>query len=405
MSSADLIVPRAQYCIIITRRDIDRFEHNALFAHELTVAMRHHGMAVRALDYVREPAELFATLRDPSCAFVICFNGFGSELMFPTGASLTSLTSVFAAFSKPLLDFMHDCPAHDAMKHQVEANFPQRIMLMTDHGHAHVARAMGFPNVSFVPSITFPATVAPDVKLIENRGLPILLPVSLPSPNVVAERFVRSKEYKNRIYSTLFDAVTATAVANWRIDPLAELLKACRDCDYGLDFRTADARFLLTAVVDYVKFARRRRLVRALAHLPVTVISDRALDEDIPGSNIRFEPPRSATGLLQIMADSQCVICPTPHMTGFHERVLGAFTAGAVVVSTPNDIVETNFVAGKEFLFASNENELTTAIETVLHAPGHLQSIASAGRTRAMSMFHPERLAAIFLSLLATRAP
>ena len=244
MSSADLIVPRAQYCIIITRRDIDRFEHNALFAHELTVAMRHHGMAVRALHYVREPAELFATLRDPSCAFVICFNGFGSELMFPTGASLTSLTSVFAAFSKPLLDFMHDCPAHDAMKHQVEANFPQRIMLTTDHGHAHVARAMGFPNVNFVPSITFPATVAPDVKLIENRGFARLLPVSLPSPNVVAERFVRSKEYKNRIYSTLFDAVTATAVANWRIYLLAELLKACRDCDYGLDFRTADARSL-----------------------------------------------------------------------------------------------------------------------------------------------------------------
>jgi Glycosyl transferases group 1 len=85
------------------------------------------------------------------------------------------------------------------------------------------------------------------------------------------------------------------------------------------------------------------------------------------------------------------------------ERLLGAFTAGAVVVSTPNDIVETSFVAGEEFLFASNETELTTPIESVLDAPGHLQSIACAGRTRAMAMFHPERLAAIFLSLLATR--
>jgi hypothetical protein len=405
MSSAELTIPPARYGIIITRREIDRFEHNTLFAHELTVAMRHHGVPVRSLDYGTQGVELFATLRDPSCAFVICFNGFGSELTISVGGLPNSTVSVFSAFSKPLLDFMHDCPAHDTIKHQVEANFPQRMLLLTDHGYANLAQSMGIPNVVFVPSITFPATIGPDVKPLEDRSISILLPVGLSSPNAVSERFVNSKEYKNRVYSTLFETVTSAAVADWRIDPLAELLKACRESDCGLDFRTADARFLLTAVVDYVKFARRRRLLRAVAHLPVTVISDRALDEDIPGSNIRFEPPRSATGLLQVMADSQCVICPTPHMTGFHERSLGAFTAGAVVVSTPNEVVETNFVAGSEFLFACNEADLATTLETVLHAPEHMQSIASAGRARAMSMFHPERLAAIFLSLLVTRRP
>ena len=245
----------------------------------------------------------------------------------------------------------------------------------------------------------------PDVKPIENRSIPILLPVGLSSPNAVADRFVDSKEYKNRLYSTLFDAVTAAAVANWRIDPLAELLKAGRDSDCSLDFRTADARFLLTAVVDYVKFARRRRLLRALAHLPVTVISDWDSEAALPSDNIKLAPPRSATELLRVMADSQCVICPTPHMTGFHERALGAFTAGAVVVSMPNEVVETNFLAGKEFIFASNETELAAALETVLRTPETLQSIAGAGRARAMSMFHPERLAAIFLSLLSTRGP
>jgi glycosyltransferase involved in cell wall biosynthesis len=395
------MIPPARYAIVITRREFDRFGHNALFAHELTVAMQHHGIPVRSIDY-GQPVELFASLRDPNCAFVICFNGFGSDLMFPTGVSLNSIASVFTVFSRPLLDFMHDCPAHDTMRHQVESKFPQRILLMTDHGYANIARTMGFPNVSFVPSITFPATVGPDVKPIENRGIPILLPVGLPSPNMVTERFINSREYKNRVYSTLFDAVTASAVAEWRIDPLAELLKACRDCDCGLDFRNADARFLLTAVVDYVKFARRRRLLRAVAHLPITVISDRPLDEEVP-DNIRIEPPRSATGLLQIMGDSRFVICPTPHMTGFHERALGAFTAGAIVVSTPNEVIETNFVAGTEYLFAGNETELATTLETVLGAPEHMQSIAKAGRERALSMFHPERLAAIFLSLLYTR--
>lgn len=220
---------------------------------------------------------------------------------------------------------------------------------------------------------------------------------------MVLDRFVKSDQYRNRVYATLFDAVTASAVADWRIDPLAELLKACRDCNSSLDFRTADAQFLLTAVVDYVKFTRRRRLLRAVAHLPVTVISDRALDENISGNNIRVEPSRSATGLLQIMGDSQLVICPTPHMTGFHERALGAFTAGAVVVSTPNEIIETNFVTGAEFLFARDETNLVDTLETTLRAPEQMQAIARAGRERAMSMFRPERLAAIFLSLLTTR--
>ena len=81
-------------------------------------------------------------------------------------------------------------------------------------------------------------------------------------------------------------------------------------------------------------------------------------------NNIRVEPSRSATGLLQIMGDSRFVICPTPHMTGFHERALGAFTAGAMVVSTPNEIIETNFVTGAEFLFARNETELANTLET-----------------------------------------
>jgi hypothetical protein len=274
---------------------------------------------------------------------------------------------------------------------------------MTDYGYANIARSMGFPNVSFVPSVAFPATVGPDVKPMDSRGIQILLPVSLPSPKVVRERFVQSGEYKNRVYSTIFDAVTASAVADWRIDPLGELLKACRDCDSSLDFRTADARFLLTAIVDYVKFTRRRRLLRAVAHLPVTVISDRPLDEEVPGNNIRIKPSCSATELLQVMGDSRLVICPTPHMTGFHERALGAFTAGAVVVSTPNEVIETNFVAGAEFLFVQNEMDLANVLENALHTPQHMQSIAKAGRERAMLMFHPERLTAILLSLLSTR--
>lgn len=399
----DLELPPAQYGVIITRRDVDRFEHNALFAHELAVAMRQHGMPVRSLDFLLQAPELFAALRDPSCTFMVCFNGFGSELMMSPSLSPAVLTSAFTAFNKPLLDLMHDCPAHDAMRHQWESTFPQRILLLTDHGYAHLARSMGFPNVGYVPSMTFPATMESDPKPIKGRKTQILLSIGLAAPNLVVERFRDSKGYKDRVYSSLFDAVTSAAIPDWRIDPLAELLKACRQCDCDLDFRSADCRFLLTAVLDYVKFARRRNLLRAVAHLPITVISDREPDEEIAGNKLTFAPQCSATELLHRMEDSQCVICPTPHMTGFHERAMGAFTAGAVVISPPNEVIETSFVAGKEYVYFRNEAELAGTLEAALSAPGCLQPIATAGRERAMAMFHPARLAAVFLSLLTTR--
>jgi hypothetical protein len=39
----------------------------------------------------------------------------------------------------------------------------------------------------------------------------------------------------------------------------------------------------------------------------------------------------------------------------------------------------------------------------IVERPGDLASIAAAGRARAMEMFHPKRVAALFLSLLLTR--
>jgi hypothetical protein len=396
-------IPPPRYGVILTRRDIDRFEHNALFAHELTLAFRSHGMKVRTLEYCGQPREVFAALRDPACAFALCFNGFGSELTISARDEPSSLSSAYTAFGKPLLDFMHDCPAHDAMRHQVEADFSHRLMLLTDYGYAQLAKGMGFRNVSFVPSITFPATIGPDIRPIRERSIRILLPVGLASPDQVAERLLATGAYKNRLYKALFEAVTSACVCDWRRDPVTGTVTACRECGIDLDFRTADGRFLLTAVLDYTKFARRRKLLRAIAHLPVTVISDRSLDDFAPASHVRLAPQRSASELLRVMADSQCVICPTPHMTGFHERALGAFTAGAAVFSPLNDVLESNFVSGQEFLFFHGEAELAAILEDMVEWPGDLASIAAAGRARAMGMFHPKRVAALFLSLLLTR--
>nr|WP_294567191.1 glycosyltransferase [uncultured Rhodopila sp.] len=387
------------YAVVLTRSDIDRFEHNKMFAREIVAAFEAAGVILRPMDYIADPRRVFAAMRDRACKLFMCFNGFGSELQFPT-ALPGQLLSAYTAFDKPVFDFMHDCPAHETMQHQLRSTFPQRVLLITDYGYANLATQLGFPNVLYVPSITFPDTL-PSVKLIKGRRFDVLLPISLPHPQLFADRHLIEGGYKSKLYRCLFHDVAEKTSSDWRLDPIAELVSACREIGIMLDWTDSDDRFLLTTLMDYTKFARRKRLVEALSHLPVTVMTDRKVDMVSEDSQLEFIESRSASGLLSLMADSRCVLCPTPHMTGFHERVLGAFTAGAAVVSSPNKVLEAAFVHGRDILFFRDEADAAGLVEALLNDDERLQFIAHNARARASSMFPPERLVETILSLLA----
>jgi spore maturation protein CgeB len=102
--------------------------------------------------------------------------------------------------------------------------------------------------------------------------------------------------------------------------------------------------------------------------------------------------------LLTLMADSACVLCPLPHMTGFHERALGAFTAGAAVIAAPNRILETEFRHTQDMFIYRSPGELADMLPSLVAEPDRLQAIARSGQDVAHGRFAPRRLAQTLLS-------
>jgi hypothetical protein len=403
MTSALGRLAQNEYAVLLTRAEIDRFGHHALFARELGVAFGELDIELRPLDYYREASEVYSALRDPSCAFFVCFNGFGSEL----SVSLVpqQLTPAMTVYGKRLFDLMHDCPAHDNMGHQTLSTYPERSLLVTDYRYAAIAQELGVSDVSFVPSITFPAHVGDAVKPLKDRCIEILLPVGLSNPKNFSANLEEGTGLKRSVYRLIYENVVEKATANWRVDPIVELFAGCRAADVRFDLGTADARFLLSTILDVVKFARRRRLVAAIAHLPVTIVTDQKQYEALaPSSRSRFVEQCSSSELLRLIGDSRLVICPTPHMTGYHERVLGTFSAGAVVVSAPNSVLSSHFVHGRDMVFFQDENQLAGHLAELIGNVGEMQKVADSGRKRAMQMFSPLRFAETVLSMYAMRS-
>ena len=386
------------YAVALICNEIDQWRHNALFVEELTPAFATLGMSLRALDYRTQPRDVYQALKDPECAFFLCFNGFGSELQVGDGMP-GRFRSAYEYHGKPLFDLMHDCPAHESMEHQIESRFRLRYLLMTDYAYVGMAKSLGVRHARFVPSIAFPATLPGVPRPLLDRTIDILLPMGFQDPEVSRRRHVATS-YRSRVYRSVFDAAVEASLANLQLDPLHEVVAACREAGLAFDPNDVDSRFLLTTTLDFVKFERRQRLVRAVAHLPVTIMSRAPFEEGTPGSRLRPIRTRSASEMMATMAESRCVICPLPHMTGYHERALGAFTAGAGVIAAPNHILETEFRPGRDLLIYKTDAQLVRLLERGLDDPSSLADIAASGRERALSRCSPTRLAETILSLL-----
>jgi hypothetical protein len=393
------MTPRGgDYAVALICGEIDQWRHNTLFVNELIPAFAAQGVTLRMLDYRAQARAVNDALKDEACRFFVCFNGFGSELQV-SDVQPGRFRSAYEYARKPLFDLMHDCPAHESMEHQVDSRFRRRFLLMTDYGYVSVAKSLGMRHARFVPSIAFPATLPGPVRPLRDRSIEILLPMGFQDPDISRRRHA-GISFRGRVYREIFEAVVALCTPNLQLDPLNEVIAACREAGVAFDGRDADSRFLLTTVLDFVKFARRVQLVRSVEHLPVSIMSRAPIEAPTPVSRLRYIDTRSASEMMSVMGDARCVICPLPHMTGYHERAMGAFTAGAVVVAAPNHILETEFSPGRDLLIYKTEAQLVSMLERMLDDPSGLAEIAESGRARALRQFAPERLAATIVSML-----
>lgn len=390
----------SEYGVILVSAGIDRYFHNQVFADELNAAFEARGIKTKQVDYVTESRALAACYVDRNCKFFVCFNGFGSELSLAAGQHLTS---AFQYYGKPLIDLMHDCPIHEAMVHQTASVGGERNLLMTDYSYAFVARMLGIRNTRFVSSITFPTTLGLSApKRFSERSIDVLLPIGLSKADNVRARHAYASTHKERVYREIFESVVSRAAVDLRMDPLVEAMVALQEIRSVADLGSPDVIDLISSILDFVKFQRRRDLVAAIQHLPLSVITDQDLDAEFPGTCLRSRPSGSFRELLHSMADAKSVVCPLPHHTGFHERAMGAFCAGAFVVAAPNEVLETHFSNGREMSIYRSAGELANTLERMLDDGGEsMEEAAMAGRRKAMDRFDPAHLVSTMLTVLS----
>lgn len=387
-----------RYLVILTRRGIDRFEHNRMFAIELSAAFSARGWSAKTLDYIDDSKAVFAALRDDQCKFFVLFNGFGTEIEMPTIYS-GRLESAFKAFGKPVFDLMHDAPMHESMVHQLHRNFEERRVFITDYCYAQMASELDIRNIVVCPSITFPEngkTIGPA----GGRSVQILLAAGFLSPSYVADRYDAS-DIRSRLYRNVFEEVTAACASDWTINPSAMLFQTFRNLGIRFDGFNIDHRFVLTTILDFVKLERRAKILASLKGLPLTLVADRQVDADKLWPEVTVLPPCSAIELLALMKKSEIVVCPTTHVSGFHERPLGAFSMQAAVVSSPCIPLQTAFVDGEEAFFSNNSETLRMTVEKLLGDQAFSRRVGIKGFEKANSLFRPERLIDTMLNFVS----
>lgn len=384
------------YIVALVAADADTQGVGALLARELAPAFATHGLDMRIVDYRKRPREVMNALNDAACRFALCFDGMGSELLV---ASRTpgAFRSAFEYTEKPLFDLMHACPAHESMGHQIDSCFRLRTLLLTDPAQIGIAVGLGIRNAKFAPTIAYPATLAHPPLPFKERGISVLLPVSAGSAQAVRARHT-DITYRARVYHCIFDAVVELCATNLRLDPMLELFSACSEAGIPLQLDTADGRFLLSSVIDCVTAERQQNLLRALAHLPVHVVSPEPPQAPEPMMRMQWTQATSRESLLHMMAQSCAVIIPPGPWGGHDPLAIGAMAAGAFAVAAPNHVLEAEFCRGREIIMASTIEQFVQETAYFIENSTEFEAAAMETASFVNARFSPTRLADLILS-------
>jgi hypothetical protein len=390
---------KSGYTVILTTDRRGEQTPDAALARELVEAFQSLGLSTRVHDYTKDVRQVSSAMADAGCLFFVCFNGFGSELLLTTGAA-GHLVSAFEHFRKPLFDLVTECPVHDDMRHQIESTGRMRNVLTTDSLFVWLSRLAGTPNVRTVPAMSFPSAVSQASKPHAERSIDVLLPIDVSNADSIRARHAGNSTYQGRVYREIFESVVEHALSGLEVDPLIATLVACQDAGIAASLRSSEFRFLLSSVVDFVDARRQDMLLKAIRHLPISVFGHDRLGSDAAYSGFSSVGDGSFASLLQSVANSKTVICQRNHRGSHRERAMAAFTAGALVVASADDTLESQFVEGADMLTYRNVNELARVLESLFDGRLAPQQIAASGQAKVSAdMFSPRRLASMILTL------
>lgn len=386
----------------------DEFGHLEGHFDALSQAFSRRGIELVRCEANQPDSALLARLgRDPELLFFLAFNGWGANLAWQ-GTDGTQ-RSFFAHVGKPLLDHFADPPFADEMQHARQFDTPEHVMLYTDHTYlawdnlGGALRHSSYFLPQFVPDDGESGRHTP----FAQRGIDVLLPVSLYDPDHYY-RLMLSAAPDRREGQALFDELVGTFLHDLRSDAMNWISALWLRKDRPFDASNPAQQRVISAAWHYIKNRRRQLLLESLADVPLTIVT-----RDIPYP-VRLHPdskvlaPRSFSALGDLARDARLCLCPTPHVRGFHERVLLALSRGAVALSAPNQVCEEQFLDGEEMLYYQDlGDDLHRKVQTCAEDDQWAEAIATRGAAALQQHFTADvtvdRMLRIFHNYVARR--
>jgi glycosyltransferase involved in cell wall biosynthesis len=233
-----------------------------------------------------------------------------------------------------------------------------------------------------------------------DKEIDILFSATLVNPDIYYQHFFHICQKEIVLAKKIFDSIVDNFLLDLRSDCLDWINQGFISNGLLFNLEIDWHRNLLACVSGYIKFRRRQIILQNLQEVPLTIMTNEVPYELSTHPDTKIIPPVSFQEFQQTLAKTKICLCPTPHYRGFHERVISAMYANCLVLTTPNQVLEQEFVHGQSIVFFQDlERDLIQTLEYYAQKPQEIEEICSRAREIARDKFSARQALDQFLTI------
>jgi len=390
--------------VYLAQKSLDSYLHNDLYYSAMAEACDYHCINLCPLDVGgdRWRENLLTYAKDKDVLFFFGLNGFGNDLSLSLDNEPS--VSLFEYADKPYITSFSDPPFISEMWEHTRASFRGRIYLYTDHSYFSVSKL--FQNLKKTRNIYFYSGFCPGSYTEHNdhkftdKEIDILFSATLVNPDIYYQHFFHICQKEIVLAKKIFDSIVDNFLLDLRSDCLDWINQGFISNGLLFNLEIDWHRNLLACVSGYIKFRRRQIILQNLQEVPLTIMTNEVPYELSTHPDTKIIPPVSFQEFQQTLAKTKICLCPTPHYRGFHERVISAMYANCLVLTTPNQVLEQEFVHGQSIVFFQDlERDLIQTLEYYNQKPQEIEEICSRAREIARDKFSARQALDQFLTI------
>jgi glycosyltransferase involved in cell wall biosynthesis len=390
--------------VYLAQKSVDNYRHNDLYYSAMAEACDYHGINLYLLDIGGDhwQEQLLAYAKDEDVLFFFGLNGFGNDLSIEREENYS--ISLFEYAEKPYITSFSDPPFIAEMWEHTRAKFRGKIYVYTDHSYFSISKL--FQDLEQTQNIYFYSGFCPTIYPEPNdnqsieKDINILCAATLIDPDIYYQSFLVSCQKELVLAKKIFESIVDNFLFDLRSDCLDWINQGFIRNGLLFDLQINWHRNLLDCVSGYIKFRRRQMMLQNLQEVPLTIMSKGSPYKLSTHPDTKIIPPVSFQEFQQILAKTKICLCPTPHYRGFHERVISAMYANCLVLTTPNQVLEQEFVHGQSIVFFQDlERDLIQKLEDYDRNPEAIKGICARAREIAQDKFSARKALDRFLTI------